>query len=185
MFRRRPLGLRRRRPINKTNFRLRQAHQLMEAGQYLRAAAIFDEMAQGALRLQIPRAPFLFIQAGRGYILGGDPAKGYKLIIQGLDLLAQSARWVDLQRISQRVIDEFDERGFDKESQAVKDWLTDLRKKYPEILKTKTALNSKEHPILPTHCPQCGGTLDPRTVNWLDDMTAECLYCGSSVRADS
>ncbi|MBI4771264.1 MAG: hypothetical protein HY784_12865, partial [Chloroflexi bacterium] len=36
---------------------------------------------------------------------------------------------------------------------------------------------------LPAHCPQCGSPLHPDEVEWLDERTAECEYCGSVVRA--
>ncbi len=184
MFRRKPLGSRARRPFNKTNFRLRQAHQWMEAGEYLRAAALFDEMANGALHLQIPRAPFLFIQAGRGYLLGGDHTRGFDLIKQGLHLLADSGRWMELQRVSRRIIEEMDGRGFVKENQELKNWLTTVLHDHLGDPNSTSTLESPAKVHLPTHCPQCGGMLDPGTVNWLDELTAECLYCGSPVRSE-
>jgi len=39
-------------------------------------------------------------------------------------------------------------------------------------------------PILPTHCPGCGGPVRADEVDWLDDVTAECNWCGSPVRAE-
>ena len=33
-----------------------------------------------------------------------------------------------------------------------------------------------------SHCPSCGASLRPDEVEWLDDVTAECAYCGSPVR---
>ncbi len=184
MFRRRPVGPRRRRPINKTNFRLRQAHQLMELGQFLRAAEIFEELAWGAQRLQIPRAPFLFIQAGRGYLLGGNHSRGFDYVKQGLNLLAESARWKELQRVSRRVIIELDDRELSKESLEIKEWLTDVLHKNLGETEIISLEKAEHHPVLPTHCPRCGGALDPGIVNWLDGSTAECLYCGSPVRAE-
>jgi hypothetical protein len=36
--------------------------------------------------------------------------------------------------------------------------------------------------VLPTHCPSCGAALRPDEIEWLDESTAECAYCGSPVR---
>lgn len=156
----------------------------MEMGQYLRAAAVFEQLALGAQKLQIPRAPFLFIQAGRGYLLGGDHQRGFDHIKQGLALLAESSRWVELQRVGRRVIAEIEELGLSKQSLAIRDWLVDaLPEKFSDLNAVPTQ-GAQKRAHLPTHCPQCGGALDPGTVNWLDEATAECLYCGSPVRAE-
>jgi DNA-directed RNA polymerase subunit RPC12/RpoP len=32
---------------------------------------------------------------------------------------------------------------------------------------------------LPAKCPQCGGTVHPMEVEWADDRTVLCAYCGS------
>ncbi|HEX9117672.1 MAG TPA: hypothetical protein VGA61_16500, partial [Anaerolineae bacterium] len=39
--------------------------------------------------------------------------------------------------------------------------------------------------VLPTHCPGCGAPLRPDEVDWLDEMTATCEYCGSPVHGES
>jgi hypothetical protein len=41
----------------------------------------------------------------------------------------------------------------------------------------------KARPVLPTNCPGCGGPLHAGELEWTDDITAECSYCGSAVRA--
>jgi hypothetical protein len=43
----------------------------------------------------------------------------------------------------------------------------------------------KPKPILPTNCPGCGGPIRSDEVEWADELTAECPYCGSAVRAQS
>jgi hypothetical protein len=32
---------------------------------------------------------------------------------------------------------------------------------------------------LPTTCPKCGAPVHNTDVNWIDDQSAECIYCGS------
>jgi NAD-dependent SIR2 family protein deacetylase len=39
-------------------------------------------------------------------------------------------------------------------------------------------------PPLPTHCPSCGGAVRPDEIEWLDEVTAECDYCGSPLRSE-
>jgi hypothetical protein len=35
---------------------------------------------------------------------------------------------------------------------------------------------------LPTTCPKCGAPLHGSEVIWVDAITAECAYCGTSIR---
>lgn len=37
---------------------------------------------------------------------------------------------------------------------------------------------------LPTSCPKCGAPVHGAEVNWVDDATAECDYCGALLRAE-
>jgi len=36
---------------------------------------------------------------------------------------------------------------------------------------------------LPEKCSSCGAGIRPNEVKWLDDVTAECHYCGSVIKA--
>jgi hypothetical protein len=38
--------------------------------------------------------------------------------------------------------------------------------------------------VLPTNCPSCGGPVLLKEVEWLDDITAECAYCGNGIRTE-
>jgi hypothetical protein len=58
---------------NDTQIALQEAHDLMGQGEFQKAATIFDRLAEGVLRRGfVGRAPFLFVQAGRAYYLGGN-----------------------------------------------------------------------------------------------------------------
>jgi predicted RNA-binding Zn-ribbon protein involved in translation (DUF1610 family) len=39
-----------------------------------------------------------------------------------------------------------------------------------------------QRPILPTNCPSCGGYIQVEEIKWLDQVTAQCPYCGKAVR---
>jgi hypothetical protein len=41
-----------------------------------------------------------------------------------------------------------------------------------------------KRPTLPTHCHSCGAAVRPNEVEWLDEVTAECDYCGSPIRGE-
>jgi len=40
------------------------------------------------------------------------------------------------------------------------------------------------HGALPTSCPKCGAPVHGSEINWVDNNTAECDYCGALMRAE-
>lgn len=185
MFRRRrPLGPRRA-PVDRAQLLLNQAHRLFESGQYLQAARLFEQLAQGATRRQLPRAPFLFLQAGKAYLFGGQEDQGMALIRAGLKTLAVEKRWPELERVGRRTVAELAEQGFTGPSEEIKGWLDETLSGIETSRPRQVAAGKAGKAALPTKCPSCGGSVDPQAVTWLDDVTAECLYCGSAIRAEN
>jgi len=39
--------------------------------------------------------------------------------------------------------------------------------------------------LLPTTCPQCGAPVRSSELHWIDADTAECAFCGTSIRAQA
>jgi len=157
---------------------LQRANQLMAAGDYKAAADAFKELAQRAEDRFPQRAPFLFIEAGRAAILSGHTHDGVAHLRRGLTIFASQGRIPKMRAFGQRAIEELKARNLNAEAQEIANMINiDLPK---EILAEHSTAAKK--PLLPTHCPSCGGALRPDEVEWLDDVTAECAYCGSPVR---
>jgi len=86
---RRPFGL----PVGRVEVgaippALRRANQLMASGQYVEAAGIFEQFANGTLSRNGPRAPWFFLLAGHARILAGQVPAGMEHIQSGLALFA-------------------------------------------------------------------------------------------------
>ncbi len=185
MFRRRPLRrpLRpfRQRPRTRVPRALILANQAFETGHYEEAAKRFGALAAAAEARGGPRAPQFFFQAGRANLLAGQIEAGMDQLEHGLALLeAQS----DLERLSlagERIRAELVQRGMTAEANRITAW---LGSHLPGGI-TPSPSGSTRKPLLPTHCPSCGGALHSNEVDWLDDATAECAYCGSPVRAEA
>ena len=64
----------------------------------MRSAEIFENLAEGALRHRMPRAPHLFVQAGRARFYAGQAAIGLTQVKRGLKLFADKQRWGELYR---------------------------------------------------------------------------------------
>jgi len=160
---------------------LQQANQMMANGDYKNAAKSFHTLAQGA-EVRFPqRAPFLYIEAGRASILGGEIKPGMADLQHGLSILANQGRSQRMQILGQRIVNELRDRKLNAEADEIKSLLNG---NLPKEVFPKSPAPVKR-PILPTHCPSCGAAVKPDEVEWLDEITAECSYCGSPVRDEA
>ena len=100
-----------------------QAHQLMEAGEYKRAAQAFEKIARLAESRDGPRAPKLYIQAGHASILAGEKEAGLANLKYGLTLLINRADWEHLHRAGYRAVDELKQRGLTTEAEQISELL--------------------------------------------------------------
>ena len=161
---------------------LQEANFAFDKGEYGRAAELFERIAQGADARGGPRAPFFHLQAGRARVLAGQTKLGLPSLQRGLELFAERKQVGRLQNAGQRVVAELTERGLKAEAVEMEAL---LKKLMPVISTTETQTASPQRPALPTHCPHCGAGLRPDEVEWLDEATAECAYCGSPVREEN
>ena len=119
------------------------------------------------------------LQAGRARIYAGQTALGIPSIKRGLALLVERKQFQRLIQARRRALTELRERGLNEEAAGIDAWLKSIS---PESSEFETQIPPSKKPVLPTHCPQCGAALKPDEVEWLDEITAECGYCGSPVR---
>jgi len=161
---------------------LQEANYAYAKGEYGRAGELFERIADGADARGGPRAPLFHLQAGRSRIYAGQTKLGMPSLKRGLELLAERKQFQRLQNAGQRVIAELNERGLKSE-------VTDIEILLKTLLPSKGTFEAQalpaKQPILPTHCPSCGAAMKPDEVEWLDEITAQCGYCGSPVREDS
>lgn len=161
---------------------LQEANLAFDKGEYGRAAELFERIAEGADARGGPRAPLFHLQAGRARTLAGQTALGMPSLKRGLEILAQRRQFLRLQNAGLRVIAELNEHGLKSEAAEIKSWLESVILSMPIVdMQEKPA----KRPTLPTHCPQCGAAMRPDEAEWLDDLTAECAYCGSPVREEN
>jgi hypothetical protein len=155
---------------------LQEANMAFEKGEYGRAAERYEKIAHIADARGGRYAPLLLLQAGRSRAFAGQAALGTPSLERGLELLAERGQFPRLHQIGTRIIAELKERGLEDEATNIEILLgTILPKSFSAEPKTK-------HPSIPTHCPSCGAPLRPDEAEWLDEVTAECGFCGSPVR---
>lgn len=162
---------------------LQRANQLMANGDYAGAAGAFEQLARAAEGRRGPRAPFFHLQSGRARILAGENAAGVKSFKRALDLFAERGQFPRLQQAGLRVTGELNERGLTKEAAEIENWIKALLPPGSAGMFAPDPQTEKR-PGLPTHCPACGAPLRPDEVEWLDEGSAVCVYCGSPVRGE-
>jgi hypothetical protein len=153
----------------------------MDEGEFAEAALAFHDLAKKAEGMFPERAPFLYIEAGHAATLNGDGKKAVTCFRSGLTLLGTQQRHLRLRKAGRRIVAELREHGFNAEADEVES----VVETNSTVWGKADAPEPKQHPILPTHCPSCGAAVRSDEVDWIDDLTAECDYCGSPVRAES
>jgi hypothetical protein len=159
---------------------LQRAHQLLAAGDFNSAAEAFEQLAAAAEGRNGPRAPRFFLDAGRARILAGQVPAGMTHLQHGLEMLTARGEMLHLHRAGRRIVAELDQRGMTAEAREIESLLNGS---LPATFTPPVILPTRK-PILPSHCPACGGAVRPDEVEWLDEVTAECSYCGSPVRGE-
>jgi len=160
---------------------LRRGNEQLAAKDYAGAAATFTQLAANAEGRNGPGAPFFHFQAGRANLLAGQKPAAYEEIKKGLLLLAERRRFGRLYKVGNRLIGELKQNGMTKEADELAAW---MKTALPIGFTPPPGMEPAKKPTLPTHCPSCGAAVHPDEVEWTDDVTAECAYCGSPVRGE-
>ncbi len=163
---------------------LRRANQALSAGNYAEAADAYEQLARAAEARGGPRAPFFYVQAGRCKVMAGRTADGIEDLERGLGLFAMRGQPFKATNVGHRIIGELNQRGLKNEAQQVTDYLKELVPGFGDPAAPAGKPGVAKRPALPTHCPGCGAPLRPDEVDWLDDVTAMCEYCGSPVHGE-
>jgi hypothetical protein len=155
---------------------LQEANFAFDKGEYGRAGELFERIAEAAADRNGPRAPTFYLQAGRARILAGQTSLGMPSLRRGLELLARREQFTRLQRAGTRLIAELGERGLTAEAAEIESWLAGA------LPATTSSHTAEKRPALPAYCPACGAAVLAEEVEWLDDVTADCAYCGSPLQ---
>jgi hypothetical protein len=161
---------------------LQRANELMAIEDYPGAARAFEELAQRSGARAGPAAPHLYMQAGKARILAGQVETGMVHIKQALALFAASGEWLRFCRNRRRAIDELDRLGLEEEARVLAAYLSDeIPAEVEEPLDLSDQIG-KPRANLPIQCMGCGAPLRSDEVDWVDENSAECTYCGTIAR---
>lgn len=187
MRRRRPFARRPRRPGPGPSGQrpaalqmLRRANRLMERGQYEQAYPLLKRLADGAARNGMPvRAANLYVRAARARLEMGSAPDALDLAQRVIQLLIGAGQAERLHALGPRLVQAFEERGHHEQA-------ITLRAEITALLGSVSAAAAPTAPraTLPAQCPSCSGPVRADQVTWIDAQSAECAYCGSTIRAE-
>ena len=163
---------------------LKQAHNLMGKSKFNDAGNIFEQFANSKLASHEKQAPQFYVQAGRARLMSGEVPAGMALLKVGLAALTRSGNLAMVALIAQRIIAELIQNGHPSEAEQIQSMLGGFLP--PESIPATPVPEAEDEEVrlLPTNCPSCGGPMLPKEVEWLDENTAECAYCGNGIRTE-
>ena len=159
--------------------RLRRAQALREAGDYVAAAGEFHDLAVQGEVAGIPRSVQAFLLAGQCFLLAGLQPQGMEDLRHAVDGARRFEQLDRLQAAGPRIAGELRQAGLAAEAQAFLESLGAGGAPASAPF-DPAALQAR---LLPPKCPYCGGTIHPGEVEWIDEVSAACDYCGSVVQA--
>jgi len=163
--------------------KLKQAQFFMSQSRFEEAAFLFEELARGAQLRRIPHDARLFLTAGHCRLQTGAIEPAMQNFRQGFLILASRENGLGMQRAGLRVIRELVEKGFQSEAESLRmEFFPGLTFTQPPSLDAIKGRPSFSRGQLPSICAACGGVLRSDEVEWIDEATAECTWCGTSVK---
>ncbi len=155
-----------------------RANTLLTGGQFDEAADLFEQLASGVEERGRPRrAGHLFGEAALALAMAGQAAQAVTFARQGVNLLQMAGRPRQAWRLADRVAAALRARGFNAEADSL---LMPGGAPAPEM-----AMPAPTPPprTLPAKCPHCSGAVRSDEVDWVDESSAECAFCGGVIKA--
>lgn len=161
-----------------------RAHRAFEQGLYGEAAEIFEQLGVMAETRGDMRAAPLFFQASRANLLDGQAGDAVALAQHGLGILAVNNRWEAFDRRGRAALAQLERVGGDDLACQLREWIDDIKR--PALSNAAfDPSQSGTRTTLPIKCPSCGGPVDPREVEWVDEYSALCDFCGTLMRGQT
>jgi hypothetical protein len=166
---------------------LTRANGLLAEGQFAEAADIFAELSEEARqRGMLVRAADLALQASRAHLFADDVEAALERAREALRLLVRGGRAGRVGRVLSRMTAALRQRGYDIQADQLEQEaaqalegvglsLDEVRQRVPQVAEGRGTL--------PAQCGGCSARLVPDEVEWHDARTAECLYCGTVIKA--
>lgn len=154
-----------------------RAGQLLASGKPEQAAILFTQLANQMEALGRPRqAANLHAQAAHTWLDAGNEAHALQQAHMALDLLARLGMGRRMREFRRNFADHLQACN----SQEVAQRFEQEAGFSPPSPVSEAELQPKRG-MLPATCPHCGAPLRSDWVEWIDDRSAACDFCGSTI----
>jgi hypothetical protein len=169
-------------PMNPNQMQsLTQANQLIAGGHPGQAAHIFDNLANDMETSAHPRrAANLHAQAAHAFADSQNEKLALDQARRALNLFIQSQMVNRIPVFYTNITRKFNNKGMNSAEKTLKSEFGSKVGVMPQ--NQPPTVSHKGH--LPTNCTKCGAPIHKEDINWVDDQTVECDYCGSLIRAE-
>jgi hypothetical protein len=161
--------------------RVHEAQRLMAEGQFVEAANLFAQLSNDAVaRGLIKPAGHLAIQAARAF---AQAKQGDAALVQArraLDIMLNAGHPRQAAWLMPRAVAFLRAQGFGTQAAALEKEAAQRLAALGLSLQAGGPLGPRS---LPATCPNCAGALRADEVEWIDANSAECPWCGSTVKA--
>jgi hypothetical protein len=158
----------------------------MAAGEYGAACDLFSRVAALAAGHQhFRRAGQLYAQAAQAAIKDGNLALATSHADRAIATLIQGGDFPHAVRVVKRIQSELRAHGHEAEAKSLR---AKLEARLDELGLALSDVEASATPPapqreLPAECHACLGPVRSDEVEWIDDSSATCAYCGSTLQA--
>jgi hypothetical protein len=202
-FRRPPFGPRRMRPhpprpglfrpvgsspaVEAARQELIRANHLVDSGQHAEAGEVFARISTLAEQAGFPgRATHLAARAAHSFLEADDSENAMSYARRVMRLSISMGNVQQTIGLARRIVAELDAHGYTDLAEAfrkeVNQYLGKLGLSLTDISAGEPGL-SEQRGQLPSQCPACLGPVRSNEVTWIDQRSATCAYCGSTLQA--
>jgi hypothetical protein len=161
---------------------LSQANRLIAAGHPGEAAQLFAGLAQQMEASNHPRrAANLHAQAAHAYADDQDESGALAQARKALTLFLQYQMVERIPRFYANIQRKLRARGMEKTADALQVEFGNQAGALPQPQAKPRVQGSGR---LPAQCSQCGAPLRGDEIEWINQYSAECIYCGSVIQTE-
>lgn len=163
---------------------LSQANQLRASGQFEQAAMLFAQLAAGMENSGHPRRAANFhAQAAHSFADAAEPVRSLAHARRALDLFLQYQMVRRIPVFYANIVRHLRNKGLTAAANQVEQEYAAKVSPFPLPVQPVQSAQAGSRPSLPSSCPKCGAPVRSDEIEWIDDRSAECIYCGTTLQA--
>ena len=158
-----------------------KANQFMAEGKSSEAGRLFADVATDMQQSNHPRrAANLYTRAAHAFADGNNEQAAQDNTRKALSIFMQLKMVNRAQIFFTNITRKMNHKGMKVAAESLQ---RDYDAQIP-ALPAQPRNDRQKHGLLPTNCPKCGATVHGDEVEWVDNDTVECEYCGTLIRIE-